>query len=694
MQYTATLHRELVLCVCAIGLASSQAFLAAETPGDSIQISVPYKSFIGIDKITNEGYKEFKPTRLLLEAFLKKNGLGVKETINYYSDGDFQIKNLVSGECDMIALKDHLVLQDQLMLEWKHKLTGWKPDKFYIGQRKVAVLVNAANPVNIIDLKSIHMILLMYDRRPLMDLAPAGHKELFKGKECLSWKMIAAYLGRDTKDFTGEYPVNAYICTEDTPAHNIVKHICAKLPLYSPWNSRSWIGIGYGKKGYKSYCTLCENAEKVISNVKNNTNAIGFVMENELPTSMKGIKLLKVSRRGPKSPISLPRGFEIDKDYPLAENYRLLLSPSAPDLARRFGEFCISKAGAEVVEKCGVITPWHEKQHHADRRVKAMKAGKGKHIRMIGDALFAEAAQDLAVAYVRAKKPIQLHYVPHEPGIDAGYVRRFVTAAKRKPDYRMPLFLCRGPLAPGGEKDLPGLKQYRLAADAPVVVVNAANDIPSLTPDAVAKIFTGRVTRWGAVSASTGRIAACVLKKDSAVGRYVSRHRVGGIPPAIHRCGDRRALFGRIASDVKAIGLVGAAHLAGGRDRLPGGVRVVPMAGREGPVMPGGKTIMSGAYPLSAGMHACVAGDVGEAAADLVAFLRSRDAQAAFEACGMITAASRLSIPGDGDAAAPDMPAGDGAVREQGESGQDTKREEQKIPEPVEGDGVGGLPFD
>ncbi len=348
----------------------------------------------------------------------------------------------------------------------------------------------------------------------------------------------------------------------------------------------------------------------------------------------------------------------IQKDYPLTEPLVLYLHPDAPNIAKDFCEFCVSDAAGKIADDYNIITPWHEKQYYADQRVKAMKAGKGEHIRMIGDAVFAEAAQDLAVAYVRAQKPIQLHYVPRAPGIDAGYINRFVTAAKRKPDYDMPLFLCRGPMASDGEKDLSGLKQYKLAASAPVVVVNEGSDIQSLTPTAVKKIFTGRVRQWDAVSSMPGRIDACTLKKDPAVGRYVSRHRVGGNPPAIHRCGDRRALFGRIASDVKAIGLVGAAQLAGDRDTRLKGLRVVPIEGAEGPVVPGAKTIMSGAYPLAAGVYVCVAGDVGEAAADFVAFLRSRDAQAAFEACGMITAATRLGFPRGGAAAAPGMPAG------------------------------------
>ncbi len=568
------------------------------------------------------------------------------------------IRRFVKGEYDVLVYPGpEFSAMERLWIEWKLPGALGSLEEYLAGQMRILAVTHRTNPVSQVTIGQLREVIAAR-RKPI------------------GW----GDLGGWNREILLHVPI------EESWAHQMLK--AAILA-----NIDGVAGTIVGWEPVRPDAEEDKSGQETIENTIRDVKALGLLQWiGGLDT--KGVKVLSIGK-GEGSPFVAPLlEPRIQHDYPLSELCILYLHPKAGEAAREFCKFAVGEKGATIAAKYGLVTSWHEREFLGSGRVKAMKAGKGAHIRMVGDALFAEAAQDLAVAYVRAKEPIQLHYVPRAPGIDAGYINRFVTAAKRKQDYDMPLFLCRGPIASEDAKDLAGLKQYTLAASAPVVVVNAASDIQSLTPAAVAKIFTGQVTKWDAVSDATGRIAACVLKKDPAVGRYVRRHGAGRIPPAIHRCGDRRGIFGRIASDVKAIGLVGAAQLAGDRDTRLKGLRVVPIEGAEGPVVPRAKTIMSGAYPLAAVMHACVAGDAGEAAADLVAFLRSRDAQAAFEACGMITAATRLYLPGEGENAAPGIPTGEHADQGQTGAAQDKNKEEHTVPESAESDGVGGLPFD
>ncbi len=624
----------------------------------------------------------------LIDAFLKEKAC--KQSLKACNGGSESpnVANYANQKYDIMLFHDKFTDYECVHIEWKMcpLKTIWSKYRYFLGQKRMIVIAsNELRDVKSLNLNDLLYYLTNHNKEDSYKHTLGKIKTVFAPDE---------YAPEMKDKITTVKYMNTNPCSIDYAlfANTLLTRFKTreKYQFTQFAGHDTWI---INKSKYES----CKSTDEIIDNVYKRQNAIGVIPYMLRPVGHKNrVTIISLQKNDDSCPVFPPLKPIINKDYPFSLSISLFVHPESPDIAHKFCAFCVSESGARISEKYGFITPWHERQYYADQRVKAMKAGKGDHVRMIGDALFAEAAQDLAVAYVRAKEPIQLHYVPHAPGIDAGYINRFVTAAKRKQDYEMPLFLCRGPITPDGPKDLAGLKQYRLAASAPVVVVNAANDIPSLTPAAVEKIFTGRVRQWDAVSDATGRIAACVLQKDPAVGRHVRRHGAGRIPPAIHRCGDRRALFGRIAADVKSIGLIGAAHLAGGRDTRPAGLRVVAIEGAVGPVMPRVKAMMSGAYPLSAGMYACVAGDAGEAAADLVAFLRSEDAQAAFEACGMITAATRLRLPGEGENAAPGMPAGEDAdgKSDQAETDAAQSKEEQTIPESAEGDGVGGLPFD
>ncbi|TDV72013.1 PstS family phosphate ABC transporter substrate-binding protein [Pseudomonas sp. LP_7_YM] len=145
----------------------------------------------------------------------------------------------------------------------------------------------------------------------------------------------------------------------------------------------------------------------------------------------------------------------------------------------------------------------------------------------------------------------------------------------------------------------------------PAVYVNAANPLPGLTLQDLARIITagqpeGDLNTWGQVGIehhAARRIHVYGLRDDGGFATNLRMDKLGGKPfsAQYEALNSREAVIDAVANDPYGIGLTGWVDAS----KTAKNVRVLPLAAKAGEPFrsPDYETVAAGAYPLSAFLH-------------------------------------------------------------------------------------------
>ncbi len=144
----------------------------------------------------------------------------------------------------------------------------------------------------------------------------------------------------------------------------------------------------------------------------------------------------------------------------------------------------------------------------------------------------------------------------------------------------------------GDEKDLFG---FPMARDGVSLIVHKTNPLTSLSDQQIAAIFSGGIRAWQPLNGKSAPITVILREKEKPVTELFEKHfnlkgRIQGkVVP-----GDNPVTIGAVAADPDAIGYVSS----GEAERQAGSgaaIRIIPVGG----VMPTGRNVITGNYPLT-----------------------------------------------------------------------------------------------
>lgn len=173
--------------------------------------------------------------------------------------------------------------------------------------------------------------------------------------------------------------------------------------------------------------------------------------------------------------------------------------------------------------------------------------------------------------------------------------------------------------------------EHVLGLDGVAVIVNRANPVTSLSIEQAAKLFSGEITDWSAVSGTSGSVK--VYSRDDRSGTYdtfrtlvLDRRK---LIPAAARIEDSRELSEKVADDANAIGFVGFPYVDGAK-----AVAVSDKGTRA--MLPTRLTIATEDYPLSRRLYLYNASNATREVRRFIDFALSKQGQDIVAANGFV----------------------------------------------------------
>lgn len=452
-----------------------------------------------------------------------------------------------------------------------------QPGVYFLGQRRIAVIVNARNKTVLVPPKGLGQLLT-------------------KSEKPIEWDAI----GGDRR------PVNVYDEGHAPGLRDLVREQCMGFSEKHPGYTR------HSFHPFREDIQPLRDGDAVIEKVRKDPNGLGLFWYRG--QDLKGVKLLKIAAAEGEKPVALVAEPVIQDDYPLAEPLMLYIHPKAPKSLWEFGEFCTGPAAAEIVARHGYMTPHHMRIHEADDRVKRFVAGDGEKIVATGPTFIREIIPGLATEYARARRPAQVAF--KTAASDAAAVAAFMGDRGTVPDL---LFLTNVP----NEKILGGHAdawrklapvEHVLTGRATAVIVNAANKLESLPQAQIAAIFAGETNDWETIGdAGLPAPAKRLGPSGIPINRFGTREHDaskilasrGGKPAKVGRLAllaDTQAVVAAVSVDPQGIGLVNIVDLprTGQTVKVLGVDGAAPGPGRASDVVrPTATTIRNESYPFA-----------------------------------------------------------------------------------------------
>jgi len=381
---------------------------------------------------------------------------------------------------------------------------------------------------------------------------------------------------------------------------------------------------------YREDFAECEDAAEVIQKVKQDANAIGFILYQGQP--IPGVKFLAISATDETAPIILTQGPTLQPDYPLSEPMVLYLHPDAPRMAKELCEFAMGPEGSAIAEKFGLVTAWQEQQYSGEQRLVDFKAGKGPKVVVSGMAGGRAVFQDAVGDFVRAKAVLQVTYQPGESGVAVG---GFVNVSNPQRE----LLLLDG--LPNEQamrshatkwNDLQPAESIPAASTVVAVVVNPANKVASLSLDQLQSILSGKTGDWKLLGSGSGDIRVFGLPGDTAASKLISKELLPfSQATKLKARKDTAEVLSAVSLDPQAIGFVDLAAIPAGQN-----VNILSIGPGIRPAAPTPANIKSGMYPLAQRMFLYVHPKASDTAKDFAKFLVSGECDETFRKHGLI----------------------------------------------------------
>ncbi len=436
-----------------------------------------------------------------------------------------------------------------------------QPKRYRLGQFVVGVFVNKSNNVREMNLAQL--------------------RDIFSGK-ITSWKRICRQGG-------GQITLLGQ--RDGGRVHQVFRNVVMR--------GRGMSGGFIGKSGTAA----------VLAAVAKDENAIGFCIYDKPDNGRVAVVSLRATPRGSfyrPLPDDLAAG-----QYPLVEDLVIFTEANPEPATVAYLRFACGSVGAEVVRKCSLFAEYDRRMILREKRLAAMKAGKGQPVTISGSGEFSQFVDDLAVEFVKAKSVIRPQYAASG---EVSAVGRFALGKTK-------ILMLKNP--PGksamkvhgqkwdklwkNRKDKPGEPiRHVIPGRSVAAVVNAANKVKSLSRRQIHDIYRDEITDWRPL----------LSKPKDKKPRRPQRINTYGLP--LHSP-DARMFYGRIAlpsdearftlkkddaavlsamaTDTDGIGFVNAAVLPDNPEEA--GVKVLAMGAGGSAVRPSAKTVLDKSYPLA-----------------------------------------------------------------------------------------------
>jgi phosphate transport system substrate-binding protein len=170
-------------------------------------------------------------------------------------------------------------------------------------------------------------------------------------------------------------------------------------------------------------------------------------------------------------------------------------------------------------------------------------------------------------------------------------------------------------------------KAHVVAMDGICVIVNPSNPVEALTRKQVKDIFTGKISDWGQVGGSSGKIV--VVSRDTSSGTFeafgeLALEKAKVRPDALMQASNQ-AVATTIAETPAAIGYIGLGYVTSD-------VKAIDIDG----VTPSKETVLSGKYPIGRPLFMYTNGEPTGLAKEFIDFILSEEGQELVEEEGFV----------------------------------------------------------
>jgi phosphate transport system substrate-binding protein len=366
---------------------------------------------------------------------------------------------------------------------------------------------------------------------------------------------------------------------------------------------------------------------EVAAKVARDRNAIGFCLYQH--RKLDGVRALAIAKEA-GGPFYKPTSDNVlEGTYPPIEDLTLYPRPGASSQARAYCEFACGPESAKMAKTYFLFPEYDRHAHFAEKRLKAVRAGKGTRLSVIGAGVGRTTMAGLAAEFVRAKAVVQLSYAPVASDLSA--IGSFIAGRGG----RQGLLILNG--RPSGKAwEMYGEKWNELmpekrviAGRAVAIIVNRANKTKSLTLDQVRAIFDATTNNWatvGSTGLTTGGKGAAIRRfglpsTDPATAIF---HKNGLAAAKIQRVTRKKntaAVVAAVSMDANAIGFVDLAAIP----RTGQTVKVLPiqlgLGERARIIAPSAQNIRTAMYALSGRTYVYVHPKASKTAKDFAKFI-------------------------------------------------------------------------
>lgn len=212
---------------------------------------------------------------------------------------------------------------------------------------------------------------------------------------------------------------------------------------------------------------LTNSTSVVMSTVKGNKNAIGYVSLGSLSSDVKAVKLDGVA---PSTATVKDGSYKLQRPFKIA-----YIDTKLTDIDKDFISFITSKQGEAIISKEGYIS--------AEAKEDYTGSGKKGTITIAGSTSVAPVMNVLADEYKKLNPDVKIEI--QESGSSAGIesaIQGAVEIAMSSRELK--------------DDEAKTLKSQTIALDGIAVIVNSSNSLDTLTSKQVKNIFEGNVSTW------------------------------------------------------------------------------------------------------------------------------------------------------------------------------------------------------
>lgn len=217
---------------------------------------------------------------------------------------------------------------------------------------------------------------------------------------------------------------------------------------------------------------ICKSTDVVLTQVKGDKNAIGYISFGSMNDTVKALKVEGVEAN--------TKNIE-SGDYKIVRPFNIVVKDKLSDAAQDFENYIMSSDGQKIIAD--------NKYIEIDKSAKAYasNSAKGKVV-VGGSSSVTPVMQKLAEAYKKANSGVTVEVQQSDS----------TTGVTNATDGSCDIGMASRDLT--DDEKSKGVKSVAIARDAIAVIVNSNNSISDITLDGIKSIYTGKTTSWADIS--------------------------------------------------------------------------------------------------------------------------------------------------------------------------------------------------